>query len=221
MHSAASVSIHSLKRIGTLIVPHRPFQEKRWYWLPTLSSYAVLILASASPRRHELLLAAGIPHRVRPAHIPETALPGESPLDFVRRLSNEKAHAVPCDAEDVILAADTIVCVGDLVLGKPSDREDASRMLRLLSGREHVVHTGICLRKADRQIQDVSTTRVSFAAMSDTEIEDYVRTGEPDDKAGAYAIQGLASKFVTSVKGCYHNVVGLPVALVYRLLKDL
>lgn len=113
------------------------------------------------------------------------------------------------------------MCIEDQVLGKPVDDRDARRMLRLLSGREHWVHTGICLRSADRHISDVASTKVSFAELTDSEIDEYVRSGEPDDKAGAYAIQGLASKFIVSIQGCYHNVVGLPVSLVYRHLGSL
>ncbi len=142
-------------------------------------------------------------------------------MALVRRLAAEKARAILCDAEDVVLGADTIVCIGSEVLGKPSDERDAIRMLRLLSGREHWVHTGICLRWKDREISDVSSTRVSFAELTDGEIEEYVASGESKDKAGAYAIQGLASKFVMSINGCYQNVVGLPVSLVYHHLKTL
>lgn len=181
----------------------------------------MLILASASPRRHELLLAAGLPHKIRPASIPEQILPGESPVQCVQRLAAEKAAAILCHAGNVVLGADTIVCIEDQVLGKPVDDRDARRMLRLLSGREHWVHTGICLRSADRHISDVASTKVSFAELTDSEIDEYVRSGEPDDKAGAYAIQGLASKFIVSIQGCYHNVVGLPVSLVYRHLGSL
>lgn len=158
---------------------------------------------------------------VRPASIPEQAQPDESPAAFVLRLAAEKASAVLCDAEDVALGADTIVCIENQVLGKPSDDADACRMLQLLSGRKHVVHTGICLRTGNRRISDISTTQVSFAELTGAEIADYVRSGEPKDKAGAYAIQGLASKFVVSIDGCYQNVVGLPVSLVYRHLKKL
>jgi septum formation protein len=181
----------------------------------------VLILASASPRRHELLLAAGIPHEVRPASIPEQILPGESPVQFVQRLAAEKASAILCNPGNVVLGADTIVCIEDQVLGKPADGRDACRMLRLLSGREHWVHTGICLRSADSQISDVASTRVRFAELTGLEIDEYVRSGEPSDKAGAYAIQGLASKFIVSIHGCYHNVVGLPVSVVYYHLRTL
>jgi septum formation protein len=181
----------------------------------------VLILASASPRRHELLLAAGIPHLVRPSSVPEERLPGEPPSEFVKRLAQEKARAVPCEAEHIVLGADTVVCLGNEVFGKPVDDEDARRMLQRLSGREHSVYTGICILRDGRCIADVARTGVQFAELSSKEIEEYVRTGEPRDKAGAYAIQGLASKFVSSITGCYHNVVGLPVSLVYRYLKAL
>jgi septum formation protein len=181
----------------------------------------VLILASASPRRHELLLAAGVPHTVRPTHIPEDRLPGEPPMDFVRRIAEWKARAAPRDLQDIVLAADTVVCSDDEVLGKPISEADACRMLRLLSGRDHWVHTGICLLSGDRQIVDLASTRVSFEDLTDGEIREYTRSGEPHDKAGGYGIQGRASKFVRSIEGCYHNVVGLPVSLVYRHLKAL
>ncbi len=124
-------------------------------------------------------------------------------------------------ADEIVLGADTLVCVDGQTLGKPLDREDARRMLKLLSGREHSVLTGICLLKGSREIVDLSTTGVSFAALTEKEIEEYVGSGEPADKAGAYAIQGLASKFIVSVRGSYQNVVGLPVALVYRHLRSL
>jgi septum formation protein len=181
----------------------------------------VLILASASPRRHELLLAAGIPHLVRASSIVEERLPGESSVTFVQRMAEEKARAVACRPGDIVLGADTIVCLGDEVFGKPIDEEDASRMLRRLSGREHSVYTGICILREGRLAADIARTGVQFAELSEQEIQEYVRTGEPGDKAGAYAIQGLASKFVTSIAGCYHNVVGLPVSLVYLHLKAL
>jgi septum formation protein len=181
----------------------------------------VLILASASPRRHELLLAAGINHVVRPAFVLEERHPGEPPADFGQRIAQEKARAVPHRAGEIVLGADTVVCLDDEVFGKPLDDEDARRMLRHLSGREHSVYTGICILCDGRCIADVARTGVQFAELSNNEIEEYVRTGEPRDKAGAYAVQGLASKFVSSITGCYHNVVGLPVSLVYRYLKAL
>lgn len=181
-----------------------------------------MILASASPRRHELLEAAGIPHVVRPASVCEERRRGERPRAFVRRLAEEKANAaLPLTSGDVILGADTVVVLDGDVFGKPEDDEHAARMLRLLSGREHSVYTGICIVAGDRRIVDVARTRVRFAKLSEDEIHDYIRSGEPRDKAGAYAIQGLASKFVVSVAGCYANVVGLPVSLVYYHLKAL
>jgi septum formation protein len=185
----------------------------------------MLILASASPRRHELLLAAGIAHTVRAAAIAEDRFPGESPAAYVERLAEEKARAAFSCGEyapsDVVLGADTVVCLDDLVFGKPNDAEDARRMLRHLSGREHWVRTGICLLAAGRRVLDCAATKVSFERLTEDEIEEYTRSGEPRDKAGAYAIQGLAAKFVRSIEGCYYNVVGLPVSLVYRRLKEL
>jgi septum formation protein len=181
----------------------------------------VLILASASPRRHELLLAAGIPHVVQPTSVPEVLLPGETPIGFVRRLAEEKARAARADPGDIVLGADTVVCLGDQIFGKPADDLDAARMLRALSGRDHWVYTGICLLANGRAIGDLAGTRVRLVKLTDNEIEGYTRSGEPRDKAGAYAIQGLASKFVSSIDGCYQNVVGLPVSLVYRYLKAL
>ncbi len=181
----------------------------------------MLILASASPRRHELLLAAGLDHLVQPTLVPENRRPGESPAAFVRRLAEEKARAAVRSPEDIVLAADTVVCVENELFGKPSSDDDARRMLRLLSGRDHWVHTGICLLASSACIVDLASTKVAFLPLREQEIEEYIRTGEPQDKAGAYAIQGRASKFVASIEGSYHNVVGLPVSLVYTHLKTL
>ncbi|MDX2181464.1 MAG: Maf family protein [Bryobacteraceae bacterium] len=178
-----------------------------------------IILASASPRRAELLRAAGIPFTVRPADVDESIEPGEDPLDYVRRLAHAKAMAIETRPGDIVLAADTTVTVDGEVLGKPADREDAARMLRLLSGRVHEVHTGICLASDEETALDSATTQVWFAPMSDAEIAAYVATGEPMDKAGAYGIQGAASKFAERIEGCYFNVVGLPVELVWRHLR--
>lgn len=160
-------------------------------------------------------------HIVRAAAIPEDRLPEESPRAYVQRLAEEKARAVESGPSDIVLGADTIVCLDDLVLGKPSGEDDARRMLRLLSGRNHLVRTGICLLSAHASVIDCATTQVSFERLTESEIEEYTRSGEPRDKAGAYAIQGLAAKFVRSIEGCYHNVVGLPVSLVYMRLKEL
>lgn len=181
----------------------------------------MLVLASASPRRHDLLLAAGIPHIVRAPFTAEHRLPREAPLDLVRRLAQEKAAAVTREASEIILGADTEVCIGDEVFGKPADDEDAARMLRLLSGRDHCVHTGICILAGERRIVDAASTKVSFTQLTEEEITKYTQSGEPFGKAGGYAIQGLASKFIRSIEGCYHNVVGLPVSLVYQHLKSL
>jgi septum formation protein len=181
----------------------------------------VLILASASPRRHELLLAAGIEHVVRPSTVPEHRYPSEGAAEFVRRIAEAKARGVICSPEDIVLGADTEVCLDEEVFGKPSSDEDAARMLRRLSGRDHWVYTGICILSGARRIVDLSSTKVSFVELTEHDIQGYTRSGEPRDKAGAYAIQGLASKFVRSIEGSYHNVVGLPVSLVYFHLKAL
>ena len=181
----------------------------------------MLVLASQSPRRAEILKQAGFPFLVRPANVPEELRPRETPVDFVRRLAREKAFAVERGRDEVILGADTVVVAGGEVLGKPAGPEDAVRMLRLLSGREHHVLTGICLRAPERDIVDSALTKVFFAPLGEEEISSYVASGEPMDKAGAYAIQGLASKFVDRIEGCYFNVVGLPVSLVYHRLSEI
>jgi septum formation protein len=181
----------------------------------------MLILASGSPRRREILSSAGIEHVVRPADVDEAILPGEDPASYVRRLARAKSEAAATGIKDLVLGADTVVVVDGLILGKPADRDDARRMLALLAGREHEVITGICLRGGTTVIEDAETTRVRFVPLSPEEIEAYVASGEPMDKAGAYAIQGLAAKFVDRVEGCYFNVVGLPVARVYAHLKRL
>ena len=179
----------------------------------------MLILASASPRRHELLDAAGIEHLVRPTDIHERRHPGEPPAQFVQRLAGEKAQAALRDPGETVLGADTIVCVDGEVFGKPVDDEDAARMLRQLSGREHWVYTGICILSSTVKITDLASTKVFFLPLTETEIQEYTRSGEPRDKAGAYAIQGRASRFVDSISGSYGNVVGLPVSLIYHYLK--
>jgi septum formation protein len=181
----------------------------------------MIILASASPRRHDLLSAAGIEHVVRPTSIREVLTPGEMHSELVCRLAEEKATACPRTAGDLVIGADTLVAADNEVLGKPADESDARRMLRLLSGRTHLVYTGICLLRAENKIVDFAVTEVELQHLSDSEISEYTQSGEPFDKAGAYAIQGLASKFVVSIRGSYSNVVGLPISLVYRYLKDL
>ncbi|HUI43358.1 MAG TPA: Maf family protein [Terriglobia bacterium] len=182
-----------------------------------------LILASRSPRRQELLRNAGYVFEVRPSAVREERGPGETPEAFVRRLAVEKAQDVAARSApgSLVLGADTEVVVDSDVLGKPADAEDAAQMLRRLSGRCHQVVTGVCLVEAPDRIQAVehSSTQVWFRPLDEAEIRSYVATGEPLDKAGAYGIQGLASRFVTRIEGCYFNVVGLPVALVDHLLR--
>jgi septum formation protein len=183
-----------------------------------------LILASASPRRAELLTAAGIPFEVRPAHIDETPRPGEEARTYASRLALEKARAIAAGAGGrPVLAADTVVVIGGQVLGKPVNAEDAKRMLRLLSGRTHEVLTAVALMSAGSNQRElaidaqIESTAVEFGPLEAAEIDWYVATGEPSDKAGAYAIQGFASRFVTRIEGSYSNVVGLPMALVYAM----
>ena len=180
----------------------------------------MLILASQSPRRAEILRQAGIPFAVQAASVDETPLPGETPEEYVRRLAVMKACAVPSTADDIVLGADTTVVVAGDMLAKPADAADARRMLTLLSGRRHEVMTGICLKRGVRMVRDHAVTSVWFAPMSDREIGEYVASGEPMDKAGAYAIQGMASRFIPRIDGCYFNVVGLPIALIHRHLSD-
>ena len=179
--------------------------------------FNMLVLASASPRRREILKLAGIPCSVRPADVDESLLDGESPDEYVRRLAEAKARAVRQPGETV-LGADTAVVIDGHILGKPSDAADASRMLRLLSGCTHDVITGVCLLGAEACQNLSETTKVTFSELTASEIDSYVATGEPLDKAGAYGIQGAASKFIERIDGCYFNVVGLPISRVYKLL---
>ena len=181
----------------------------------------VLVLASESPRRRELLTIAGLPFTIRARPVEERRDASESPESYVERLARSKAEAAFEDGDEVVLGADTVVVLDGEVLEKPVDDGDARRMLKKLSGREHEVITGICLYHAAGAIVDRESTRVRFAVMDSDEIERYVASGEPRDKAGAYAIQGLASKFVERIDGCYFNVMGLPLARVYRHLKYL
>jgi septum formation protein len=181
----------------------------------------MLVLASASPRRQELLRAAGISFEVQPAHIPEDLPPGEVARDCAERLAKEKALAVAkLRRTDIVLGADTVVVIDGQILGKPADSADAARMLRLLSGREHQVITGICVVGNSQPRSASEITKVTMSTITEKEIADYVATGEPMDKAGAYAIQGLASRWIPRIEGDYSNVVGLPIALVYRMLRE-
>jgi len=204
----------------------------------------MLILASASPRRQELLRNAGISFTVDPADIDETPLANESPRACARRLAREKARTVQKrHLKDFVLGADTIVVVDNMMLGKPHDEEDAFHMLRLLSGRTHAVITGVCLISPAAKLQRrggrkntakagskrgeagsaektaAETTLVTMCKMSDDEIRAYVASGEPRDKAGAYGIQGIASRWIQRIEGDYSNVVGLPIARVYSMLR--
>src|ERR1035438_9991656 len=180
----------------------------------------MLVLASQSPRRSEILRQAGIPFTVRVADVDESVVGGEIPADYVRRLAAAKAYAIEAAEGETVLGADTTVVIDGEILGKPADAADARRMLARLAGRRHEVLTGICLRQGTDADRDYVTTGVVFATLSDAEIDEYVASGEPMDKAGAYAIQWLASKFVERIDGDYFNVMGLPVALVYRRLRD-
>lgn len=184
----------------------------------------MLILASASPRRAELLRAAGIEFTVRVADVDETLLPGEVPRAYVQRLAQQKAQAV-VQAGELVLGADTTVVInsdeGSEIAGKPVDAEDARRMLRQLSGQWHAVLTGVALVRGVRVLTNVDVTRVKFAPLSEEEVNWYVATGEPMDKAGAYGIQGYASRFIEGIEGSYANVVGLPVQMVYRMMREM
>ncbi|HEY4932888.1 MAG TPA: Maf family protein [Terriglobales bacterium] len=181
-----------------------------------------LILASASPRRAELLQNAGIPFIVEPAHVAEQPTEDEQPLQYAQRLARDKALAIfSRHSDDVVLGADTVVVVDEHLLEKPADAKYAARMLRLLSGRAHQVITGVCLIAKDYEQTEAEVTEVRFSTLSENEIANYVETGEPMDKAGAYAIQGMASRWVERLYGCYFNVVGLPVPRVYRMLQSL
>ena len=232
---------------GTVIRFHPRSPEAALNLLRRRSRYnlkTMLVLASASPRRQELLRNAGIAFTTQPADVDETPLPDERARTCAERLAKEKALKISRHHPHAqVLGADTVVVVDDEILNKPVDVEDAVRMLRLLSGRVHQVITGVCLvnpadapqRSAavkpqqprlyalltadDRQILLASeTTSVTMSEISDAEIREYVATGEPMDKAGAYAIQGRASRWIPRIEGDYSNVVGLPVALVYRML---
>src|SRR5437588_3825094 len=183
----------------------------------------MLVLASASPRRQELLRSAGIAFTVQPADIDESPRDGELPVECAQRLAREKALAISRSRpQDCVLGADTIVVIDEKILGKPCDAADAARMLRLLSGRTHEVITGVCLVRtvagSRRPVTASETTLVTMCEISDEDIREYIATGEPMDKAGAYAIQGMASRWIPRIEGDYSNVVGLPVALVYRML---
>jgi septum formation protein len=200
----------------------------------------MLVLASASPRRRQLLTQAGFTFEVRPAHIPEDPMTGEDPIAYVTRLAREKAqvvfdeiaagaasltqNAAAAGAIDVrslaVLGADTTVTLDGQILGKPEDSADAARILRKLSGRSHRVITGVALVTHEAVEVAAEITAVQFLTLSDEEIAAYIATGEPMDKAGAYGIQGLAARWIPRVEGCYFNVMGLPLALVASMLES-
>ncbi len=180
-----------------------------------------LILASASPRRKELMGLYGIPFVIRVADIDETMDPAALPYDEVARLSREKALAVPRDKDDIVVAADTIVVLRDRVLGKPKSEAEAISMLRSLSGRDHQVMTGFTVLRDDDAVTVTEVTDLHFRELSDREIRRYVASGEPMDKAGAYGIQGGAALFCTRMAGDYYNVMGLPVCRLGQVLRQI
>jgi septum formation protein len=182
-----------------------------------------VILASNSPRRRELLAQIGMTFLVAPANVDESLRDGETPKDYAERLALDKARAVASGRkEGVVIAADTIVVVGDAILGKPTDAADARHMLSVLSGREHEVITGLAVVDAatGRSAARTSVTRVWFRDLSDREIAAYVATGEPLDKAGSYGIQERGALLVERIEGCYSNVVGLPLSLLGEMLRE-
>ena len=180
-----------------------------------------LILASQSPRRKELLGLFHIPFQIRVADIDETMDPNKSAAEEVARVSRAKAMAIPRDSQDVVVAADTIVVCNGQVLGKPKDEADAFRMLRLLSGRDHQVMTGMTVLQGEQALTTTEITDIHFRQLSDREILRYIATGEPMDKAGSYGIQGGAALFAEKLHGDYYNVTGLPVCRLGQLLKQI
>jgi septum formation protein len=188
----------------------------------------MLILASASPRRHELLTQAGIKFQVVAANLNEDLLENEAAAAYVQRLAEEKAQAVwntheSSDTREdplIVLGADTCVVVDGHILGKPTDTADARRMLELLSGRNHAVLTGIAAVTNKNVYRDLDITQVTFNRITDSEIAKYIISGDPIDKAGAYAIQGYAARWIPRIEGCYFNVVGLPIARTVALLAE-
>jgi septum formation protein len=209
---------------------------------PKSTNHLRIVLASASPRRAEILRNAGIPFEILPGGIDEIPLPGEPAHEYVLRLAREKSSAAaktlsetrdaspnpahdpahePVSESALIVAADTTVALDEEILGKPTDVEDARRMLRLLSGRTHEVLTGLSVRKVPglEEISTVETTRVAFLPLSEDDISFYISTGEPFDKAGAYGIQSIGGRYVERIEGCYFNVMGLPLSRLWRTLR--
>ena len=180
------------------------------------------ILASASPRRRELLTSIGLDFDVEPSHVPEEHQPSEAPETYVARLSRDKANAVAAKhPSQWVIAADTTVLLRDRLLEKPADKADAVRMLSLIAGQTHIVYTGVTLQNLDRQYREtrVAESEVRMLPLSPREVEWYVATGEPLDKAGAYAVQGIGAMFIESIHGSYTNVVGLPLAMLFQMMR--
>jgi septum formation protein len=180
-----------------------------------------IVLASASPRRRELLAQLGVDFTIATPDVDETPLPGEAPVVYVRRLARAKALAVEAPPGTLVIAADTTVDLDGQILAKPSGADEAAAMLRRLSARTHRVHTGVAVHMGERELDDVVTSLVTFTPLSAAAIEWYVATGEPLDKAGAYAVQGAGGVFVQRVRGSVSNVVGLPLHTVARLAAEL
>ena len=185
-----------------------------------------IILASASPRRAEILRNAAIPFETLAEIVDESRRPGELRADFIRRVALAKARAAAGVMRDpgdhIFIGADTVVVAGDEILGKPESADDARRMLRLLSGAVHEVHTGLAVIRRPGGMEAVveEVTRVTFAALSEDDVDAYIATNEPFDKAGAYGIQGIGGRYVTRIEGCYFNVMGLPLARLWTLLRE-
>ncbi len=180
-----------------------------------------VVLASASPRRRELLNLIGIPHDVRPANVDETMRPREAPRRHAERLAREKASAIAVrDPNLITIGADTVVVINRKVLGKPADAEDAARMLGMLSGREHTVITAVAVSRGRELRSAIEEVRVKVRRLSDEEIEAYIATGEPMDKAGAYGIQGFGATIVERIEGDYFSVMGLPLVRLVGLMRD-
>ena len=184
--------------------------------------FVKFILASASPRRRELLASIGLDFDIMPSHVPEVHAEGEAPEEYVARLSRDKAGALAREHPSRwIIAADTTVLLGDQLLEKPEDAADATRMLATIAGKTHIVYTGVTLENRERDYRDtrVAESEVRMLPLSASEIDWYVRTGEPLDKAGAYAVQGKGAMFIDSIHGSYTNVVGLPLATLFQMLR--
>lgn len=178
-----------------------------------------IVLASGSPRRLALVRRLGIEPVVRPADVDETPVPGEAPGDLVARLARAKADAVDADPDDLVVAADTVVALGARIMGKPTDDREAGVMLTDLSGHTHQVITGVAVRRGDQHHDAIETTRVRVRQLADSEVDWYVATGEPHDKAGAYALQGAGAALVDGIEGSDTNVIGLPLATLVALCR--